>query len=100
MTTEWKDGLPPVGEECEIKLANDWIRADCVGYWHTYAVLVSDSDLPYIRSRIHIRPLKSDEDRAVEAMVREIIRLRDNDDMALEWSIVCRDLYQMGYRKV
>ena len=101
-----EDGLPPVGTVLEAWFDDGrrcWHKAYVVGYHpieeNTLAVsLIGDHESRLIWSDISgIRPIRSEEDKAVEEMVSYIYGLPVEDKRKAEHA--ARVLYRAGYRK-
>ena len=91
---EWNgEGLPPVGIECEI---------NCGGVWEVGSVLFVGKSVVVVQYGVvercinpinnNFRPIRSEEDIAVEAMMQV-------DPGKGDWEQYCRNLYKEGYRK-
>jgi hypothetical protein len=100
--SEWQeDGVPTAGTDCEVETSFHKVTAeiklydgDSVVYRPTVGSLYAEriSDCTF-------RPLRTEEDKAVEAMLEV-----NPYSPAVTWSIMsrvdfCRALYQAGYRK-
>ena len=96
---EWEGGgLPPVGCECEMSTPDGWVRA---------TIVFSDGDIAIGRihdgqhttskcdwSRKGFRPIRSEEDRAIEEMVEAL-----QETGYINLRSLMRALYRAGYRK-
>ena len=97
---EWKQGdLPPVGEWCEIEWnENKWIECQIQAITE-YSILIrkpTNEELLVNRGgRCAFRPLKTEEEKAVEDMER-IYRSEPSNPSVQDGM---RALYQAGYRK-
>lgn len=74
MTNKWKDGLPPVGEECEITvLDTDGLFRNCkILYIDSMSVVFSSSaasSMPKYLSEVKFRPLKTPDEIERERVV-------------------------------
>jgi hypothetical protein len=102
---EWngpEDGLPPVGGECEMKLADNlnYHKGHVSYYGDEILVWVCNGmEWSYSKSSCNFRPITTEEDRAVDEML-----LLDPYDMnsgvgMMSRQDFCRTLYRAGYRK-
>ncbi|GAA0585289.1 hypothetical protein GCM10008997_37480 [Halomonas salifodinae] len=104
---EWDgEGLPPIGVPIESKhkgATPEWANPDfhettIVAMGKQIAIFTHPgSDLETV-GRIEdydFRPIRSEEDRAVEAMLEELAPSMKTDGV----QVVCRALYRAGYRK-
>lgn len=69
LTTEWDgEGLPPVGVECEIKRAFDWLPViiKYISGYYTVTQTLGGTEQAYQTSALQFRPVRSAEDVARE----------------------------------
>ena len=94
------EGLPPVGQRVRIVTAEgDQGCAEVVGHHLKGCVVWQHSDMEYHRWHPEfIRPLRSEEDRAVEEMMKEHPVGFSSSEIEGVRSM-CRVLYRAGYRK-
>lgn len=67
LTAEWDgEGLPPVGAECEIKRAIDWLPVTIrfISYYHTIFKMPEGQELCYQTCALQFRPIRPPEDVA------------------------------------
>tara|TARA_R100000544_G_scaffold16105_1_gene7657 strand:- start:37082 stop:37522 length:441 start_codon:yes stop_codon:yes gene_type:complete len=100
MTNKWKDGLPPVGEECEITvLDTDGLFRNCkILYIDSMSVVFSSSaasSMPKYLSDVKFRPLKKPEEVERERVVELAFKTLTIDNSDLTYKI-CQDLYDAG----
>ncbi len=100
MTNKWKDGRPPVGEECEITvLGTDGLFRDCkILYIDSMSVVFSSSaasSMPKYLSDVKFRPIKTPDEIERERVVGFAFKTLtiDNSDLAYK---ICQDLYDAG----
>lgn len=75
MTKQWKNGMPPVGEKCEVeKTENNWIEGKTVGHDPDF-----DCAVVYVRELGYrgycaesIRPLQTEEEKEREELIDKI----------------------------
>lgn len=101
MTNKWKDGLPPVGEECEITvLDTDGLFRNCkILYIDSMSVVFSSSaasSMPKYLSEVKFRPLKTPEEIERENLVNQMFT--DAEVTGSKSSF--ERLVDKGYRKV
>ncbi|MDZ7280386.1 hypothetical protein N4G62_14825 [Sphingomonas sanguinis] len=69
------EGLPPVGCECEVKRAFDWVKCKILFISDTHVVLMADEECCWNTCACQFRPLRTEAERkrdeAVVAMQRE-----------------------------
>ena len=69
------EGLPPVGCECEVKRALDWVKCKILFISDTHVVLMADEECCWNTCACQFRPLRTEakikRDSAIEAMQRE-----------------------------
>lgn len=69
------EGLPPVGCECEVKRAFDWVKCKILFISDTHVVLMADEECCWNTCACQFRPLRTEAERkrdaAIEAMQRE-----------------------------
>jgi hypothetical protein len=108
---EWNgEGLPPVGTECEVRLNRgahgdpDWYRCVVVAHhWDRAVFYCAPRDGYYAATPAIIRPIKikSEREKAIEAMSKVISEACDVDDLD---PVASRKqlgaLYDKGYRRV
>lgn len=96
--SEWRgpeDGLPPVGMECEYRISDDeWGCATVQHYSKTYVILeqYDGGELVRYKDKIEFRPIRTEEDKAVEEMKSSIAK---HDDAPTYYHALYRD----GWRK-
>lgn len=70
------EGLPPVGCECEVKRAFDWVKCKILFISDTHVVLMADEECCWNTCACQFRPLRTEVERkrneAIEAMQREV----------------------------
>jgi hypothetical protein len=69
---EWVDGLPPVGEECEITTEYGWLPCTIVAHGEDYAVAhihPNENNLKVDWSRHGFRPIQTPEQRQREELL-------------------------------
>lgn len=109
--TEWKNGLPPVGEVVAMfdwKNSGAWFEVEviaihnkkgAVGWCETRGNFYSTDNPDYIK------PLKSEAELKREKAVEEMFSAITDDELAsFEWNAhaerICKCLHNAGYRKV
>lgn len=73
VTSEWDgEGLPPVGCECEVKRAIDWVKCKILFISEAHVVLMADEECCWNTCACQFRPLRTEaemaRDIAVDAM--------------------------------
>lgn len=104
------EGVPPVGTICEAKLDSDaWVEAEILAHYRPNAGGPEVAVFAYRRTPTsanrHVdqlipeffRPIRNEEDRAVEEMVDVVKGPAGEGESVRE--TVCRRLYRAGYRK-
>jgi hypothetical protein len=102
--SEWRgpeDGLPPAGTKCEALIPHDpdplWIEVEVVAHWNQpnrpVFSWVAEADGFYPPAVMQFRPLRTEEDKAVETMIPHLV------GKALDYESLCREIYRAGYRK-
>jgi hypothetical protein len=83
--------LPPVGAEANSKNGVVLIKA----YFGSQVWYQSQhgEDIVRLIESAEFRPLRTEEDKAVEAMIPHLI------GKALDYESLCREIYRAGYRK-
>lgn len=97
------EGLPPVGTVCEVDIGG-WVECEIIAHFKQRRAMVAAFITPYPNSdgsvRLdslvakHFRPLRSDEDKAVEEMER-VFREAETANLRS----LMRALYRAGYRR-
>ena len=97
MTNKWKDGLPPVGEECEITvLDTDGLFRNCkILYIDSMSVVFSSSaasSMPKYLSEVKFRPLRT----PVEVERERVVKIAQGIKEANPASELLECLYDAG----
>lgn len=77
---EWDGvGLPPVGCECEVKRAIDWVKCKILFISDAHVVLMADEECCWNTCACQFRPLRPEAERAREAAAKEMARHANSD---------------------
>lgn len=88
--TSWDGtGLPPVGCECEVKRAFDWVKCKILFISDTHVVLMADEECCWNTCACQFRPLRTEAERAIDEMVQ----------LSGVSTGAAKILYDAGYRK-
>lgn len=66
------EGLPPVGCECEVKRALDWVKCKILFISDTHVVLMADEECCWNTCACQFRPLRTESERKHEAVLESI----------------------------
>lgn len=66
------EGLPPVGCECEVKRAFDWVKCKILFISDTHVVLMADEECCWNTCACQFRPLRTEAERKHEAVLESI----------------------------
>lgn len=66
------EGLPPVGCECEVKRALDWVKCEILFISDTHVVLMTDEECCWNTCACQFRPLRTESERKHEAVLESI----------------------------
>lgn len=70
---EWNgDGLPPVGCECEVKRAVDWVKCKILFISDTHVVLMADEECCWNTCACQFRPLRTEAEKAREKLAASL----------------------------
>lgn len=73
---EWNgEGLPPVGCECEVKRAFDWVKCKILFISDTHVVLMADEECCWNTCACQFRPLRTEAEKKRDAAVEKIKEL-------------------------
>ncbi len=87
MNNEWKDGLPPVGAECEVSNNNQdfvWCEIRYIGEKICVVDHKTHIDQPYYLKNVKFRPIKSEADKLRDEqhnLIVEVIEAKEYDDI-------------------
>ena len=89
-STEWVDGLPPVGDECEVKElgTGEWQKmkitsvTDCFVIGYIRPDRESALDLYHARWKYEFRPIRTESERQRDELIRVIRECDEPDDIA------------------
>lgn len=66
------EGLPPIGCECEVKRALDWVKCKILFISDTHVVLMADEECCWNTCACQFRPLRTESERKHEAVLESI----------------------------
>lgn len=66
------EGLPPVGCECEVKRAFDWVKCKILFISDTHVVLMADEECCWNTCACQFRPLRTESERKRDVAVKVI----------------------------
>lgn len=73
MKGEWNgEGLPPVGCECEVKRAIDWMRCKILYISETLVVLLGEEECCWNTCACIFRPIRTEAERKREETIRSL----------------------------
>lgn len=73
VTAEWDgEGLPPVGCECEVKRAIDWVKCKILFISEAHVVLMADEECCWNTCACQFRPLRTEAEMAREKLAASL----------------------------
>lgn len=75
---EWNgEGLPPVGCECEVKRAIDWVKCKILFISDAHVVLMADEECCWNTCACQFRPLRTESERKRDAAIKDMLTIID-----------------------
>lgn len=75
---EWDGkGLPPVGCECEVKRAIDWVKCKILFISEAHVVLMADEECCWNTCACQFRPLRTESERKRDAAINDMLTIID-----------------------
>lgn len=93
------EGLPPVGVECEVKRALDWMKCKILFISDHHVVLTSEEEICWQTQACQFRPIRSPEDVARDAGIKKIMATFKVDGELVPDN-VAEAMWDAGYRKM
>ncbi|HAK35513.1 MAG TPA: hypothetical protein DCM44_13355 [Pantoea sp.] len=73
MSVEWNgEGLPPVGFECEVKRAVDWMRCKILFISEAHVVLLGEEECCWQTPACQFRRIRTEEERKREETITDL----------------------------